>query len=176
MNRVGDVSSSAAVLFTDLVGFTEFTDAEGDLAAVAVLDRQTDIVCRSLSGIDGRIVKELGDGLMIWFSAAGGAVEAAARIQDAMDSEHARFPLGVRMGIHCGEVVARGSDFVGQTVNIASRIADLAGPGELLVSESVLDALDHPYALRFTPVGPTRVKGVQAPVWLHRFSEEAPVG
>jgi class 3 adenylate cyclase len=71
--------------------------------------------------------------------------------------------------MHSGAVTARGDDFVGHTVNVASRIVDLAGPGELVVSDSVLAALE-PAAAVFQPVGPARVRGVQAPVWLHRFA------
>ena len=69
-------------------------------------------------------------------------------------------------------VIARGDDVVGHTVNVASRIADLAGPGELVVSDAVVAALD-PATATFQPVGPARVKGVEAPVWLHRFASRA---
>jgi adenylate cyclase len=172
------VSGIDTILFTDLVGFTEFTDAEGDRAAVDVLDRQSHLVHQALADSDGRVVKELGDGLMLWFPAAGPAVDVAAGIRNDLEAERAawRFPLALRMGMHAGDVVARGSDFIGQTVNVASRIADLAGPGELLVSEQVLGALgESALALRFSPVGPTRVKGVTAPIWLHRFVPEVSV-
>lgn len=160
------------ILFTDLVGFTEFTDTEGDAAALDVLDRQSRIIYRSLADNDGRVVKELGDGLMLWFPDAGSAVEVAAGIRNDIEAERAawRFPLALRMGMHSGDLIARGSDFIGQTVNVASRISDLAGPGELLVSEQVVGALGaSAHVLRFSPVGPTRVKGVASPIWLHRF-------
>jgi len=75
------------------------------------------------------------------------------------------------MGMHVGHVIEGGDDFVGQTVDIASRVADLAGPGELLVTDEVL----HPLAgagsrAAFRPVGPTWVNGVGAPIWLHRLA------
>ncbi len=90
-------------------------------------------------------------------------------VRSTQRGEREGFPLGIRMGMHSGAVTARGDDVVGHTVNIASRIVDLAGPGELVVSDSVLAALEH-NAAAFQPVGPTRVKGVEAPVWLHRFT------
>ncbi len=93
----------------------------------------------ALAGGVGQVVKELGDGLMLWFDQVDARVSrppaASCEAIETARSERG-FPLSLRMGMHCGEVVARGADFVGQTVNIASRIADLAGPGELLVSEA----------------------------------------
>jgi len=162
--------STDTVLFTDLVGFTEYNDAFGDAAAVAALDAQLAIARRALTG-DSRLVKELGDGLMFWFPHPKPALTAATAILNGIDAarEHEGFPLGIRMGMHAGAVTARGDDVVGHTVNVASRIADLAGPGELVVSDSVLAGLEATAAV-FQPVGPARVKGVQAPVWLHRFA------
>jgi class 3 adenylate cyclase len=76
------------------------------------------------------------------------------------------------MGMHLGAVVERGDDFVGQTVNIAARVADLAGPGELLVTEQVVRSLSdsgNGGVGAFRAIGPTRVKGVGEPIWLHRL-------
>jgi len=161
-----------SVLFTDLVGFTEYTDAAGDAAALRVLDAQTSLV-ESLLGTEAnsRVVKELGDGLMVWLAHPTTAVDVACRLLDGFRQAQAddRIPLAVRMGMHCGEAIVRGADFIGQTVNIASRVSDLAGPGELLVSEGVVVAAGGSLAPRtFEPVGPTQVKGVQAPIWLYR--------
>jgi class 3 adenylate cyclase len=171
--RATTATRTGAILFTDLVGFTEFTDACGDAAAVELLDEQFAIATEALAGRDGHLVKELGDGLMLWFDQVVHALHTAGGILDAIETARSErgFPLSLRMGMHCGEVVARGADFVGQTVNIASRIADLAGPGELLVSEEVVDAVGGASpATVFRPVGPTRVKGVAAPVWLYRLA------
>jgi adenylate cyclase len=168
---VADVAT-AAIAFTDLVGFTEYTDANGDLAAVDVLDRQARLVEAELAGC-GRVVKELGDGLMLWFESGPVGLSAVCAVLAAVSAarDDADFPLAVRMGMHVGEVVERGDDFVGQTVNIAARVADLAGPGELLVTEQVVASLDAgDLRAAFRPVGPTRVKGVAAPIWLHRLA------
>jgi adenylate cyclase len=164
---------TGTVLFTDLVGFTEFTDARGDAAAVEVLDQQSTIAREVLATGSGHIVKELGDGLMLWFDDVPDGLGAATAILRSIDQARAvsGFPLALRMGMHCGEVVERGADFVGQTVNIAARISDLAGPGELLVSEQLVSALDGTSsATDFRPVGPTRVKGVATPIWLYRLT------
>mgnify|MGYP001814417148 FL=1 len=161
--------ADATILFTDLVGFTEYTDACGDAAAVAVLDQQTAIARAALDQTPGRLVKELGDGLMFWFEQPEAALRSAlSMLTDVATARDSRaFPLGVRMGMHCGEVTRRGDDFVGRTVNVAARITDLAGPGELVVSDGIVAAL-APDGAEFQPVGPVRVKGVASPIWLHR--------
>lgn len=172
MSAIIPVADMAAIVFTDLVGFTAYTDVHGDRAAVDVLDRQTSLVHDQLSG-HGRIVKELGDGLMLWFEDGPVGLTVVRNILAAVCAarDHDEFPLAVRMGMHVGGVIERGDDFVGQTVNIASRVADLAGPGELLVTEQVVRSLDaNGQTAAFQPVGPTRVKGVGAPVWLHRLA------
>jgi adenylate cyclase len=93
-----------------------------------------------------------------------------AAVTRARDTQ--AFPLGVRMGMHCGDVTPRGDDFVGRTVNVAARITDLAGPGELVVSDGIVAAL-APDGAEFRPVGPVRVKGVASPIWLHRLATPA---
>ncbi len=174
MTTVDHSVVGGSVLFTDLVGFTEFTDAVGDVEAFHVLDQQRSVVDGRLDGReDARLVKEIGDGLMIWIDPAADGLSIATGLLQAMAGIHAagRFPLAVRMGMHHGESIARGDDLVGQTVNVASRISELAGPGELLVSDEVLAACTSA-SMRgvLRPVGPVRVRGVVQPVWLHRFA------
>lgn len=162
-----------SILFTDLVGFTEYTDVVGDAAALRILDAQATIVESSLAaGSDARVVKELGDGLMLWFGSPTEALAVAIGIQAALNDERdaGRFPLSMRMGLHHGDVVPRGDDFIGRTVNIASRVSDLAAPGELLVSESFVDALGERSTASFAPIGPARIRGVSDPVWLYRLA------
>lgn len=171
MSRHEPAARPGAILFTDLVGFTAYTDLHGDRAAVDVLDRQSSLVASAIDGA-GRIVKELGDGLMLWFdepdtglSSTQTILESVSEARDAAD-----FPLAVRMGMHVGDVIERGDDIVGHAVNIAARVADLAGPGELLVTDHVVRSLgDSGHTAAFRAVGPTRVKGVAEPIWLHRL-------
>jgi len=160
------------VLFTDLVGFTEYTEAAGDRLAVDVLDRQTAMVDEVLDARPGgRVVKELGDGVMLWFGSAPTGLESSVALLLRVAKAHRRegFPLAVRMGMHHGEVTTRGDDIIGRTVNIAARVSALAGPGELLVSEEVIDACDGSApGVEIRPVGPTSVRGVGDPIWLNR--------
>lgn len=161
-----------SVLFTDLVGFTEFNDTVGDRRALEVLEQQTAMAHAVIADHDGsRVVKELGDGLMLWFPSADAGLRGAADLAAAAgEARRAGFPLAMRMGLHHGECIPRGDDLVGQTINIAARVSDIAGPGELLVSEDVLAAsTDAGAGLDLAFVGPVTVKGVADPIWLRRL-------
>jgi class 3 adenylate cyclase len=171
MNGTEHPARSGAILFTDLVGFTAYTDMHGDRAAVDVLDRQSSLVATAIDGA-GRVVKELGDGVMLWFDDPDTGLRSTQAILESVAEARntAGFPLALRMGMHVGEVIERGDDIVGQAVNIAARVADLAGPGELLVTDHVVRSLgESGDTAAFRPVGPTRVKGVAEPIWLHRL-------
>jgi len=166
--------NQGSVLFTDLVGFTEFNGAVGDRVALDVLEQQTEIAHNVIDdSSDARLVKELGDGLMIWLGPAHDGLIGAMALLDAVESARSEngFPLAIRMGMHYGDVTPRGDDIVGQTVNIAARVSALAGPGELLVSEQVVKAcgMDEP-PVPLIPVGPATVKGVRDAIWLYRVA------
>ncbi|RLE24996.1 MAG: hypothetical protein DRJ50_03775 [Actinobacteria bacterium] len=165
---------TGAILFTDLVGFTAYTSSLGDLEALRVLDRQREIVDGALGDAgDARVVKELGDGLMIWIGSAAEGLRCAMELMLAIENERTagEFPLAVRMGMHYGSALVRGDDLVGQSINIASRVADLAGPGELLVSGDLIGEFSGQLIdFEMHSVGPVRVKGVIDPIWINRLS------
>jgi adenylate cyclase len=166
-----------AIAFTDLVGFTEYTAERGDERALAVLDAQARVV-ESVLPIDARIVKELGDGLMLWFADPIGALSACLDLRDRFDRDaFDEAPLGVRMGLHWGTPTPRGADFVGHDVNIAARIVELAGAGELLVSESARTHSDGRVPdLLLEELGPMLMKGIPEPVRLFRAERVAALG
>ena len=158
------------VLFTDIVGFTAYTEVVGDDTALRALDVQADRAAEVVARWPGaRVVTELGDGLMIWCAGFAGGVEFAVELLRALcDARSDEFPLAVRVGMHHGPVTPRGEDVVGHTVNVAARITDLAGPRELVVSEEVVAARGDAVGHELHPVGPTTVKGVSAAIWLYR--------
>lgn len=168
-----NASCVGTVLFTDLVGFTEFNDAVGDAEAIKVLEVQTRLAQEMVATHPGaRLVKELGDGLMVWFDEPSVALRSAVALLTAIDGARrsGTFPLAIRMGLHHGEALTRRDDVVGNTINVGARVADLAGPGELLVSDAAV-AATQPTDLEHIPlaaVGPVHVKGVHEPIWLQR--------
>jgi len=158
------------IVFTDLVGFTEFTALQGDAEALALLARQDDVV-RDVIPEDARIVKELGDGLLLWFSDPVDALRSSLELQCRFDaeSEATGLPMWVRIGMHHGKALARGDDLVGHDVNLAARIVDLAGPGEVLLSEPTrADIADDLPDVSFEELGPVVMKGIPTPVRLWR--------
>lgn len=163
--------ASGAIVFTDIVGFTELCDLHGDDVALQLVDLQTSVVQQSLPA-DARIVKELGDGLLIWIGDPCAAVTFSIGLQPQFDSASTHeLPIWVRTGAHWGSPRARGDDLIGRDVNLASRIAALAGPGEVLCSQVLADAAAGSEALdgvRFDELGPAFVRGVADPVPLVR--------
>ena len=162
---------SGAIVFTDIVGFTELTDLHGDDLALELLAFQDRAVGEALPE-RARVVKEIGDGLLLWFDDAREAVETTLCLQDAFgEITTDDIPLWVRIGVHWGSPKRRGDDIVGRDVNLASRIADLAGPGEVLCSGDVFDAVQKgagPNDVIFEPLGPVFVRGIADPVRLLR--------
>lgn len=178
--RVTTSTDTGFVVFTDLVGFTQLTAERGDEFALSLLERQDQIVRDAL--VDGaRVVKELGDGLLLWFPEDAAALEICLALQASFCAASTEdVPFWVRMGMHWGRPRSRGDDLVGHDVNLAARIVDVAGPGEVLVSEPALDHLgllgassgtttagDAP-SVAFEELGPVFVKGVADPVRLFR--------
>ena len=145
----------ATVLFTDIVGSTAQVAARGDDAWRHVLDSHDRTVEHLVAASRGRIVKQLGDGIMATFDGPARAVRCAAAIVDAGRDNG----IALRAGLHTGEIELRPSDVAGIAVHIASRIADLAGPNEILVSRTVVD-LTAGSGLRFEPHGEHELKGV----------------
>ncbi len=161
---------TGAVVFTDIVGFTEYTALRGDDEALQLLSLQERLVEEDLPP-GARIVKELGDGLLLWFPDARAAVETCLRLQSRFEEEAAAsgLPLWVRMGLHWGQQTLRRNDVVGHDVNIASRIVDVAGPGEVLLSDATLLAISGGLAgANFEELGPVVMKGLPNPIRLFR--------
>ena len=135
---------SGAVVFTDIVSFTEFTAVEGDAAAHDLLSAQETIL-NQLLPVEARLIKELGDGLMLWFPTAQSALDTCLAMLNRFEQHSIATlqPLWVRIGIHWGRQTRRNDDLIGHDVNLAARIADQAGPTELLLSEDTLRQLDR---------------------------------
>jgi adenylate cyclase len=116
-----------------------------------------------------RVVKELGDGLMIWFPDADVALDVCLALRDRFEQAATDdIPMWVRMGLHWGTPRRRGDDLVGNAVNVAARIVDVAAPGELLVSEDVCHAASPHPGVCFDELGPVVMKGIPEPVRLFR--------
>ena len=125
----------ATVLFTDVVGSTELATRLGDRAWRDLLGRHHAAVRRELGRWRGREVDTAGDGFLATFDGPARAIRCAAAVVDAIRG----FGMEIRAGVHTGEVEVSNGDLRGIAVHIGSRVAGLAGPGEVLVSRTVAD-------------------------------------
>ena len=160
-----------AIAFVDLSGYTEATASSGDQRAVEYATTLQALARTATAEVGGRVVKLLGDGVMLRFDSGVRAVAAVRRLMPAI--------LGAGLppahaGIAVGPVIARDGDVYGHTVNLAARIASFSGPGELLVAAELGDALAA-QGIPFTPAGSATLRGVPEPVPLLRIEPIATV-
>jgi adenylate cyclase len=153
-----------AMCFLDITGYTRLTQERGDAAAADLATQLSRLVERTSMAHAGRAVKWLGDGVMFYFREPGLGVEAALQMVDGV-AEAGLPPAHV--GLHAGPVIFQEGDYYGQTVNVASRIAEYARPGEVLVSRAVVDASGAAAAVAFREIGPVELKGVAGAMELY---------
>ncbi len=131
------------IVFTDLAGFSTWALDAGDTQAVALLRAVGEAIEPELCSRGGEIVKRLGDGLMVVFEDAGRAIEGAHAAARALESvEIDGHCPQLRAGVHAGRPRRLGGDYYGVDVNIAARVAEAAGAGEVLVSEAVHERVE----------------------------------
>lgn len=153
--------------FVDVSGFTTFTDREGDAAAVELLGRTRGNI-RALASVYGvRIAKWLGDGAMLVGVDPEPVIEAVVCMVESEDESDQR--LRLRAGVASGDVILfEGDDHIGQAVNLASRLSDLAGPGEVLAPATIQTSLLVNATARSH--GRHAVPGIESPIELVRFT------
>ena len=150
-----------AMCFLDLAGYTRLTEERGDEEAAALAARLSDIVRHRPRQHRGEAVKWLGDGVMFRFRDPAGAVVSAL---DMVEDVPAAGLPPAHVGVAAGPVIRQGGDYFGRTVNLASRIADHARGGQVLVSEPV--ATTSVPGVRFDGLGPIELPGLTSPIRL----------
>jgi adenylate cyclase len=153
-----------AVCFADMVGFTQLGESLAPDELGALTGRFGELATGAIEP-PARIVKLIGDAVMVVGPEPGGVVEAAFRLIEAARAEGGEFPI-LRAGIAYGESFPRGGDWYGRPVNLASRITDRARPGSVLVSEEVREVLGERYQWSFA--GAKRLKGIEAETPVYR--------
>ncbi len=177
-----DTRQLAAILLTDVVGYTAMTQADEALT-LALLEEHSVLLRPLFVEHGGREVKCTGDGFLVEFPSALQAVRCAVEIQRELHERNASIPLDrtihVRIGIHVGDVVHRGGDIFGDGVNITARIEPLAAPGGICLSRQAYDQVWNKTDLRMASLGKKDLKNVKVPIevyemllpWMH---SEAP--
>jgi adenylate cyclase len=154
----------SAVAFVDLSGFTTHTVEAGDEAAAVAAERLREVADARIRPLGGRLVKVLGDGVLLLFEDAATAVTATLGIVQDCEGENL---LPAHAAIAAGRVVRREGDVYGATVNLAARLLAAAGPGEVVVEEGVVVALPRGTAT-FEPLGRIELRGFPMPVAVWR--------
>jgi adenylate cyclase len=140
----GKGTEEVAILFTDLVDFSSWALQAGDESALELLRMVGEAVEGSVRERDGKVVKRLGDGLMAAFPAPEDAVAAVCHAQKELSEvEVEGYAPALRGGVHVGRPRKMGGDYLGVDVNIAARLAEGAGGGEVLISEAVCRQLSE---------------------------------
>ena len=149
-----------AIAFADLVGFVQFTEEEGEAEALDLIEQFVVSVENSLP-TGARVVKNIGDGVMIVGTDPVALANWAIGFQEGFEKRSRP-----RIGIHFGRTVFRDGDYYGRSVNLASRVVNRAQGGEVLVTESVKDAVQEGTGLLFEPIGEFQLKGFSESVEL----------
>lgn len=158
--------ATVTILFSDIRGFTEYTDQFGDEAAYRMLQHHNTLLQEQIALYGGHVVKSLGDSYMVSFDAARMAVASAVAMQRAIEGynraqEGTKIEIGV--GINTGEPVRDADDLFGGAVNLASRICGASGPGRILVSETVRHVVGRVEGMEWLDRGFYEIKGFSDP-------------
>lgn len=157
---------TVTIMFSDIEGFTSLTERMGDLRANELLQEHYALVRAEVGQHGGFEVKVHGDGFMVAFSSASRALRCARAIQHAQqrwNQAHPEHPMPVRMGLHTGEAIRDADDFIGTTVNLASRIASSARGGEILVSALVRELCASSGEFEFDGGTEVELRGLSQP-------------
>jgi TolB-like protein/class 3 adenylate cyclase len=146
----------AAIVFTDIVGFTKLT-ADDQQKASDLLDLQRSELKPLVESHGGKWVKEVGDGLILTFDTITNAVQCCLKIQDKARSIE---NLSLRIGVHLGEILVKEGDIIGDDVNITARIEPFSAPGGIAISNKVNDALVREANFTTKYLGKPQLKGV----------------
>jgi class 3 adenylate cyclase len=146
------------LVFTDVVASTDRVVAIGDRAWGTVLDRHDEAIHRQLQRFAGLHRRFTGDGVLATFDGPARAIRCGSAIRDAAR----QIGLDVRVGIHTGEVEQRGNELSGVAIHLAHRVCETAGPGEVLVSRTVVDLVAGS-GLEFADRGEHSLKGIPQP-------------
>jgi adenylate cyclase len=168
----------AAILAADVVGYSRLMELDERGTLAALKERRHKILSPLVSHHHGRIVKLMGDGVLVEFASALDAVECAVELQRSMAKANAKLPesrrIVLRTGVNLGDVMVEGGDLYGDGVNIAARIEGLAEPGEIWIAASVRDQVENKtVGLDFEDLGKHDLKNMARAVHIYRVHPQS---
>jgi adenylate cyclase len=168
----------AAILVADVVGYSRLMQADDAGTMAALKGRRNKILQPMVAKYHGRVVKLMGDGVLVEFASAVDAVACAVDLQAAMDSANTGVAedrrIVLRVGINLGDVIVEGSDLYGDGVNIAARLEARAEPGSVCVSGKVRNEVGNKLNVGFDDLGEHSLKNMAEPIRVYRVSSGSP--
>ncbi len=162
----------AAIMFTDLVGFTALAQ-KNEARALKLLEDHRAVIRTALSRHRGHEIKTMGDAFLLEFASALNAATCAIEIQReirTLNETRRSDPIELRIGIHVGDLISIGGDIFGDAVNIASRIEPMADAGGICVSQQVYDQVWNKVSAKMDELAKCRLKNVTAPIGVYRIT------
>jgi adenylate cyclase len=163
----------AAIFAADMVGYSRLMEADEEGVIARQRRHRQELIDPKIAEYDGRIVKLMGDGMLVEFASVVDAVRCAAEVQQAMVAREADLPedkrIRYRVGVNLGDIVIDGDDILGDGVNVAARLEGLAKPGGICISDMVHQSVAGKIDLDFEDLGEQQVKNIKRPVRAYGF-------
>ena len=164
----------AAIMFTDIVGFTKIM-GDDETTALSILENQQSLINPKVQEHKGTIIKKMGDGLLIEFPSTVEAVECATQMQDSIklyNTSGSNIEFHIRIGIHLGDIVILGDDILGDGVNIASRIEPLASPDGICITDAVYQSVKSKLKLNAKRIDDVDLKHIDDKYTIYKLFEK----
>ncbi len=160
----------SAIMSADVVGYSRMMAADEAGALTALRSARAELLDPSVEAHGGRIVKEMGDGVLVEFPSAVDAVGCALKIQEGMAAREGNFRL--RVGVNVGDVVIEAGDIFGDGVNVAARLEAIAEPGGVAISDAAHEHVRGRIEAAFRDDGLQELKNIDRPVRVWRWAPE----
>jgi class 3 adenylate cyclase len=162
----------AAILVTDIVGYSRLTGADEERTLARVRGLRSDLIEPTIAAHRGRVVKRTGDGSIVEFRSVVDAVRCAIEVQTGLLERNAGVPperrIECRVGVHLGDVVEESDgELMGDGVNIAARLEGVAKPGAICLSEQAYWQVKGRLDLKVTDLGATQLKNIAEPIRIY---------
>jgi adenylate cyclase len=165
----------AAIMATDIVGYSRLVEADEARTLAAIRSLRATTLSPLIADCKGRIVKLIGDGMIVEFGSVVDAVACSIAVQEAVTADQRDVPpesrIVLRIGINVGDVVVEGDDLLGDGVNIAARLEALAAPGGICIADAVQKQLAGKTDFAFEDIGEQTLKNIVQPVRVWRWSK-----
>ncbi|MCI0429830.1 MAG: adenylate/guanylate cyclase domain-containing protein [Rhodospirillales bacterium] len=160
----------------DVVGYSRLMEQDEAGTLAALKERRKLILAPLVAEHEGRIVKVMGDGVLVEFASAVNAVACAVELQKRMATANGGVPeerqIVLRIGVNLGDVIVEGGDLYGDGVNIAARLQEMAEPGGICIAGGLHDQVEKKLALCYEDLGAREMKNLSKPVRIFRVSAD----